>query len=80
MPRLISRLLASPRAKQRAHFIAAGLLGLVAVVTWWSVADDGATPARVITAIASTAAAILEALLPKRRRLFRRAGSARPRN
>ena len=75
MPRLLARLAASPRTRQRAHLIGVALFGIVAAFSWWIVKEEGATPARVLTAIASTAVVLLELFLPKRRRLLRRSRS-----
>lgn len=76
MARLLSRFAVSARAKQRARVISAILLGLVAAMSWWGVIEDGATPARVVVAVATSVAVLLDVLLPKRRRLLRRSASA----
>lgn len=66
---LLSRFVVSPRAKRRARVISVFLFGLLAVLSWWTVVEDGPSTARVITAIMATAAVILDVALPKRRRL-----------
>ena len=75
MGQLLSRFVVSPRAKRRARVISAVLFALVAALSWWAVAEDGPSPARLITAIVASVAAILDLVLPKRRRLFRRSPS-----
>ena len=76
MPRLLSRFLKSPEAKQKAHRVAGVMFLLVAAFSWWIVIEDGASPARVIGGVAASVAAVLELFLPKRRRLLRRQRSA----
>ena len=76
MGRLLSRFVVSPRAKRRARTISAVLFALVAALSWWAVAEDGPSPARMITAIVASVAVVLDLLLPKRRGLFRRSVSA----
>ena len=78
MGRLLSRFMVSPRAKRRARIASLIIFALLAALGWWGVAEDGATPARLIAAIAATAAVILDALLPKRRRLRRAPAAADP--
>ncbi len=76
MAGLLSRFAVSPRAKQRARLISVIVFGVVAAMSWWSIIEEGASPARVITAIVTSVAALLDALLPKRKRLLRRSTSA----
>ena len=76
MPRLLTKLAASPRSKQRVRIIIALVFGAVAVVSWWGVKVEGASPARVLTAITSSVVVLLEVFLPKRRRLLHRSRSA----
>ncbi|MFZ1948420.1 MAG: hypothetical protein WAW06_12810 [bacterium] len=76
MPKILSRFLKSAEAKKRAHRIAGFMLLLVAMVDWWIVIEDGVSPARVITGIAASGAAVLELVFPRRRGLLRRRGSA----
>ena len=76
MGRMLSRFVVSPRAKRRARVISVVLFGLVAALSWWGIAEDGPSPARVITAIVASVAVVLDLVLPKRRRLFRRSPSA----
>jgi hypothetical protein len=47
-------------------------LAMVAVLSWWMIIEEGATRARLLAAIATTAGALLEIVLPGRRRLLRR--------
>jgi len=72
MPRLLSKLVLSPSARRRAHVIAAVAFGCVAAISWWQVVTEGATSARVLSAVASTVVVVLEVFLPRRRRLLRR--------
>jgi hypothetical protein len=76
MPGLLSRLLKSPEAKQRAHRIAGVMFLLVAATDWWIVIEDGATRGRVLGGVAASVAAVLELLFPRRRGLLRRWRSA----
>lgn len=69
MPRLLSRFLKSPEAKQKAHRVAGVMFLLAAAVSWLVVIEDGASPARVIGGIAASVAAVLELFVPRRRRL-----------
>ena len=72
MPRLLSRFIATPKAKARTRRIVLVLFVALALLSWWAVYTEGASPARVLTAVATTAVAAVEAFLPKRRRLLRR--------
>jgi uncharacterized membrane protein len=72
MPKLISRFLASSSGKHRAHLITGIAVVLVAAVNWWLVVDEGPSPARIIAGIVASVAAVLELVLPNRRRLLRR--------
>jgi len=75
MLRLPSRSAVSPRARRRVHLFAGIAFGCVAAVSWWQVATEGATPARVIGAVFSTIVVVLEALFPPERKgLLRRRG------
>ena len=72
MPRLLSRLPLSPRAIRRVHAFAIVAFACVAVVSWWQVATEGATAARVIGAVFSTIVVVIEVLFPGRKRFLRR--------
>jgi len=72
MAGLLERYATTPGAKRRLRIVAIALPALVAVVSWWSVVEDGSSKARVITAAAATVAALVEAFVPKTRRLRRR--------
>jgi putative flippase GtrA len=75
VPGLLSRFLRTPEARRKLRYVTAGVFGLVALVGWWSVMDEGASPARVLAAAASTVVALIEIFLPKRRRLLNRVKS-----
>lgn len=75
MPGLLSRVTMSARAKRRFRVASVAMLAIVAALSWWMVADEGPSPARLIAAIVTSVAALLELLLPRRRRLFRRSGT-----
>lgn len=72
MPGFFSRRAVSPEARKRIRLFTIAGFGLAALIGWWRVLDEGATPARLIGAAASTVVALLEAFLPKRRRMTRR--------
>ena len=72
MLRLLSRSAVSPRARRRVHVFAAVAFGCVAAVSWWQLATEGATTARVIGAVFSTIVVVLEVLFPGRKKLLRR--------
>ena len=74
MLRLLSRSAVSPQARRRVHVFAAVAFGCVAAVSWWQLATEGATTARVIGAVFSTVVVVLELLLPGRKRFLRRRG------
>jgi hypothetical protein len=58
--------------RARARRIADVLFVALAIVGWWVVAEDGASPARLIAAVAASLAAVLQVFLPRRGRLLRR--------
>ena len=74
MLRLLSRLAVSPRARRRVHVFAGIAFGFLAAVSWWQLATEGATTARVIGAVFSSIVVVLEVLSPGRKRLLRRRG------
>ena len=74
MLRLLSRSAMSPRARRRVHVLAGVAFGCVAAVSWWQVATEGATTARVIGAVFGTIVVVLELLFPGRKKLLRRRG------
>lgn len=76
MARLMSRFAKTPAAKKRLRLVTALLFGIVAALGWWTIAQEGSTPARLLTAAASTVVAVLEILVPGRRRLRPRAHDA----
>jgi hypothetical protein len=69
---LFSGFVKSPDARARVQGVSAILLFLVAVLGWWTIHTDGASPARVIGAVAASVAAVLQLLFPNRRRQRRR--------
>jgi DMSO/TMAO reductase YedYZ heme-binding membrane subunit len=75
MPRLLSRIAVTPRAQGKLRRLSVVLLVLLAAFSWWSVIQEGPSPARVILAVATTVAAVLDAFVPKKRRLRRRSPS-----
>lgn len=72
MPGPMSRFARSPQAKRRARVVSTVLFVLLAGLSWWSVADEGPSTARVVAAVATSAAAIVQLFLPHRKRLLRR--------
>jgi hypothetical protein len=69
------RLLAkSPRRNPRLLLVSIVLFGLMAIISWWMVIEDGPSPARVIAAVATSVGAVLQAIV--RRREIRKMDSA----
>jgi hypothetical protein len=54
--------------KKRLRTLPIVLLALLAAISWWTVAEEGASNARVITAVTSTLAAMFQAVGTWRRR------------
>jgi len=71
MPRLLAGFIKTPEARRRIRAFTVVVFVLLAAISWWSIATEGPTPARVISAVASTIVAVLEAFVPKRRGLLR---------
>ena len=44
------------------------IFAVAALVNWWIVAEDGASPARVLAAVATTAGAVVQAVVFYRQR------------
>jgi len=78
MAGLLSRFAVSERAKKRLRVISVVMLGVVAALSWWAVVEDGPSAARVILAIVSSVAAVVQAVDPRGRRAARRLRSSRP--
>ena len=72
MPRLLSRFITTPEARKKVTRVVVAIFAVLAVLSWWTVYTEGASLAHVLTAVAATAVALIEALIPKRRRLLRR--------
>jgi hypothetical protein len=77
MPGPLSRVARSPSAKRRLRLFSIVALAGVAALSWWSIAQEGASTARVLAAAASSAAVVAQAFLPRDARRRRRA-PARP--
>jgi hypothetical protein len=77
MARLSSLFARTPEAKSRLKRLSGILFILLAALGWWTVASEGATPARFIAAIAASIAAVLEVFFPMRRGFLRSRRSRR---
>jgi hypothetical protein len=68
----LSRKMVSVRAKRRLRVASTVALAAVAALSWWSIIEDGAGPAKLLAAIATSVGVLLEIVLPGRRRFLRR--------
>jgi len=64
----LSKLVRSPDAKRRLRVVFLALLCLTAVLSWWSIIEGGISAARMITALASSSAVVVQAVMPGKRR------------
>ena len=71
MPKMLRGVIKSPTVRRRLLLISGLVFVLVAALSWWTVMEEGATTARVLAAVASSVAAVLQLAFPTRRRLFR---------
>jgi hypothetical protein len=76
MPGPLSRIAVSPSAKRRVRLLSIAVFAAVAALSWWTIAEEGASTARVLAAIASSVAAVAQAFSPQRKR--RRRGAPSP--
>jgi hypothetical protein len=75
MPGPLSRFARSPSAKRRLRLLSIVALAGVAALSWWTIVEQGASTARVLTAVVSSAAVLAQALWPHGARRGRRAPS-----
>jgi hypothetical protein len=59
----VTPLVKSPRVRARLLLATTALFAVMAILSWWTVAEDGPSPARVIAAIATTAGAVIQAVV-----------------
>jgi len=62
------RFITSPRIVARIRRLATVGFALTAAISWWMVVDEGPSDARVITAIFTTLAVVVELTVRRRRR------------